>query len=603
MVALDTAQRRRRCYPRTGEPCRDVRIVGKFRWEMIHMKVIRLKHVIVLGIGSLVWACGGDNIGPEGPLTVTSVTPSTGTVGTELRITGTGFVAGAQVLLDGLSATGVDVTSSTEVFASVPSGVVANQVYDVTVRNAGGGEVTFAAAFTAVAPTLQFVNSATKPSGNTGSTVIIEGEAFGDAQGPGQVLFSDGAGGTLPATIVAADDWTDTFIVTTVPSSAADGPVVVQTGTGNSNSLPFTIMQNATFSPSTIAWAETQALPAALSGHDALFVPIDNAGGQTVQYVYVSGGASNNDDPRSNIDFSVIQNDGSLSGWTAGTALPVAQAFHAMVAATQFNSKVKASGHLYIIGGIEAAGGQPVTTVSTAQFNSDGTMGAMGSAQALPVPLHSLGAVIFRSAIYVVGGATTDNVPVATVYRSRIDTLGNLGAWEQMTPLPEIRAYHSAQQFGGFLYAVGGDSGTVAPNDAGFQQNTTKIGEVLFAKIDLRTGDLATSWTANASEMQKARSKHSALAAGGNMFVTAGLYAAAGTGSSENIFAQINSDGTLSSFNGATGSNTLESLGGVNLFNHAAIGYVDASGVAHVMILGGDDVSNQGTRRANVYFY
>ncbi len=47
----------------------------------------------------------------------------------------------------------------------------------------------------------------------------------------------------------------------------------------------------------------------------------------------------------------------------------------------------------------------------------------------------------------------------------------------------------------------------------------------------------------------------------------------------------------------------MESLGGVNLFNHAAIGYVDASGVAHVMILGGDDVSNQGTRRANVYFY
>ncbi len=47
----------------------------------------------------------------------------------------------------------------------------------------------------------------------------------------------------------------------------------------------------------------------------------------------------------------------------------------------------------------------------------------------------------------------------------------------------------------------------------------------------------------------------------------------------------------------------MESLGGVNLFDHAAIGYVDASGVAHVMIMGGDDVSNQGTRRANVYFY
>jgi hypothetical protein len=94
-----------------------------------------------------------------------------------------------------------------------------------------------------------------------------------------------------------------------------------------------------------------------------------------------------------------------------------------------------------------------------------------------------------------------------------------------------------------------------------------------------------------------------ALAAGGSLFVSSGLYAAAGTGSSENSYAGINADGTLQSFGGATGSNTLQAVGGVNLFNTRGIAYVDGSGVAHVMVLGGDDVENPGQKSTKVIFY
>ncbi len=69
------------------------------------------------------------------------------------------------------------------------------------------------------------------------------------------------------------------------------------------------------------------------------------------------------------------------------------------------------------------------------------------------------------------------------------------------------------------------------------------------------------------------------------------------------MFATINSDGTLGSFGGATGSNTLLSVGGVNLYNTRGIAYVDGSGVAHVMILAGDDVNNPGTKSNKVIFY
>jgi hypothetical protein len=59
----------------------------------------------------------------------------------------------------------------------------------------------------------------------------------------------------------------------------------------------------------------------------------------------------------------------------------------------------------------------------------------------------------------------------------------------------------------------------------------------------------------------------------------------------------------VSSFSGATGSHTIASAGGANLFNHAALSYVDANGVAHVLVLGGDDVNAPGKKRAEVWFY
>ncbi len=67
---------------------------------------------------------------------------------------------------------------------------------------------------------------------------------------------------------------------------------------------------------------------------------------------------------------------------------------------------------------------------------------------------------------------------------------------------------------------------------------------------------------------------------------------------------QLNSDGTVASFNGATGSNTISSLtGGINIFNHASVGYTDGSGAFHVLVIGGDDVNAPGTKHTGVFFY
>jgi hypothetical protein len=204
--------------------------------------------------------------------------------------------------------------------------------------------------------------------------------------------------------------------------------------------------------------------------------------------------------------------------------------------------------------------------------------------------------------LYIWGGATTGNVPVATVYRTTIDASGNLGTWQSLTPLPFKRAYFGAGAFGQYLYAFGGDSGTVTPNDSSL--SASAIDDVIYAQLDLHTRAItAAGWVANLTKLKKAVSKHRTVVAAGNVLVTAGLYNGATSGSTEETFAQINADGSVGSFNGATGANTISAAGGGNVFNQAEIGYVDAGGTFHVLVAGGDDVNTPGTKHKGVFYY
>jgi hypothetical protein len=149
---------------------------------------------------------------------------------------------------------------------------------------------------------------------------------------------------------------------------------------------------------------------------------------------------------------------------------------------------------------------------------------------------------------------------------------------------------------------VGGETGVADP-DAGSQVAATQ--KLFYSRINLRTGEI-NDWTENPNSIGKERSKHTALVLGGSHVYFFRIILRVNPnvpGSSENSYANINSDGTVGSFNGATGSNTLFSATGSNLFNQSGISYVDADGVAHVMILGGAKVGSPGTRLTNVLYY
>jgi len=450
-------------------------------------------------------------------------------------------------------------------------------------------------------PGITSVNGATLPSGPAGSTVVIEGQNFGETQGTSSVRFSDGAGGTVTATIASATDWTSSFIVTTVPSGAATGNLVVETPGGTSAPVTFTITSGAVFSPSTISWTATTSLPAPLSGLAAAYAELPGAA--PLRVVYAVGGAGNNLAPVSTVSFSVVGNIGTLGPWVPATALLAPTAFAAVAAATPGNSRVSAAGFLYVLGGATDAAGSPTTSVYRGTLAADGSVGAWVTDTPLPVALHSLRAVVFHGDLYLVGGSGAGNVPVASVYRTRIASSGALGAWQQLAPLPFRRSYFGLGQFGGYLYAFGGDSGTVAPNGAS-DASPTALDDVAYAKLDLRTGNLtAAGWSSNGAKLKKPVSKETDVIAGGNALITGGLYNGSKNGATEESYGQLNPDGSVGSFNGATGSNTIQALGGGNLFNHAAVGYVDGRGVFHVLVVGGDDVNTPGAKHSGVYFY
>jgi hypothetical protein len=242
-----------------------------------------------------------------------------------------------------------------------------------------------------------------------------------------------------------------------------------------------------------------------------------------------------------------------------------------------------------------------VATVFRGLLNSDGTITSW-SGGALPQALHSVSAAILRGNLYIIGGSASGNAPVANVYRARIDSLGVLGAWQAQPPLPFPRSYAAVGQAGGTLYVFGGDSAAVAPADGSDLSNGSKVTQIVYAGVDLATGDLA-GWTVNGGSLGKATAKHTAVLLGGRVLLTGGLYAGADAAASEESYATINADGSVGAFADAGGAHTIVSAGGRSLFNHAAVAWAGAGGTPHVLILGGDDVNAPGKKRAEVWRY
>ncbi len=556
---------------------------------------------LVLGLA----ACGDDPADLADPPELVSLTPAEGTAGTEVRIDGTGFEAGAAVRFDDLESPSVQLDGGA-LFAIAPAGLTAGTVYDVAVSNPGSGDAVLEAAFTAVPPVISRVNGVTKPTGLQGMTIIIEGASFGDdpAVADGHVYFETSGGTVLEAAIAdAVNDWTNEFIVTSVPQGVSDTSWLwVETATGSTDTVEFRLIQSGTFSPSLINWTKTTPLPQPLQGLGAAFVPVED-GATPANYVFAVAGADTQNVATDVIFRATVEQSGALgAAWAPLTTLPEARAYHATAAATAFTAVLDTTttaAYLYVIGGRDAAGAVS-STVFLGHVDLAGEVTGWSSTEPLPVALHSADAALFRGFVYVTGGADGDDVPVPTTYRAAINDDGTLGTWEELDALPNPTTYHSFVNFGPFLYVVGGDSAATPVVQTA--TSTTELPNVYLGRINLRNGDLTDAgWTATA-QMAKGRSKHSTIFAGGALLATSGVYAGQ-PGSSENTAGDLLSDGAVESWVGATGAETIDVELGYSLYNQAAVTFIDADGAGHVLVLGGAKREVEGEPSAEVVYY
>jgi RHS repeat-associated protein len=159
---------------------------------------------------------------------VASISPSTGVVGTQVTINGSGFqstVGSSSLRINGTSAT-VNSWSDTQIVATVSSGTTTGAV-KVTVNSIASNQNV---QFTIPNPV---INGVSPSSGPVGTQVQVNGVGFGATQGSSAITFNGQA-----ATV---SSWSDTQIVATVPATITGVLVVTEGGVSSNSNIYFTV--------------------------------------------------------------------------------------------------------------------------------------------------------------------------------------------------------------------------------------------------------------------------------------------------------------------------------------------------------------------------
>jgi hypothetical protein len=162
---------------------------------------------------------------------LTSINPTTGTPGTSVHLSGSGFIQGGVrgvVVFTGANASTIYSYTNTDIVCAVPAGATTGPVF-VEVVNQHSNSL----AFTVTAPATPHITSLTPNNGGIGISVTIAGTNFGASQGLSTVTFNGIA--------ASVQTWSAASIVVKVPVMATTGPVIVTVGGVASNSVTFTV--------------------------------------------------------------------------------------------------------------------------------------------------------------------------------------------------------------------------------------------------------------------------------------------------------------------------------------------------------------------------
>jgi len=286
-----------------GERVRDS-VAGKIRPRPLFLSYCSAVFVFA----ALVTGCGGGatTTTPPQPVqtpTITSFSPTSGTVGTSISVTGTNLNGATSVSIGGVAAGTFSVVSATSVTVTVPASAVTGKIAIATPR----GSATSAGNFivSAAAPTIATVSPT---SGKVGTSVALTGTNFAGAT---SVKFN---GTTATFSVTDAS-----HISTTVPNGATSGTISVTTPGGTATSPgSFTVTTSSSGLDLTIdglyITQSTQNYPA----HDVKLI----SGRSTWVRVFVLANQANTAAPQVKVNFVNGSTTNTLTIAAPGSSVP-----------------------------------------------------------------------------------------------------------------------------------------------------------------------------------------------------------------------------------------------------------------------------------------
>lgn len=207
---------------------------------------------------------------------------------------------------------------------------------------------------------------------------------------------------------------------------------------------------------------------------------------------------------------NIIDTDLTLSGWDEQVALPTPVGAYAGVV-------VGVGNRLYVLGGKDNTG----TNLDTVYYsnvidNNYGEITSWTAGTTLPKVLSGFGCVYKDEYLYIIGGQTT-GASSSAVYRASVSSTGVMGAWVEITSIPEKRGDITALVVGNYIYVFGGYDSTAA----------TDLDTIIYAPIGSGWVEGIGVWSVSAQTLPYAASYIQSTYLGGYIYLTLGYYSGA----------------------------------------------------------------------------
>ncbi len=197
-------------------------------------------------------------------------------------------------------------------------------------------------------------------------------------------------------------------------------------------------------------------------GGAATVLPGAGHGGSLLQVgthlYYIGGRAAGAKDEFANIADVATATIGPVEGPLAGFGLDTWSAAAALPEPRALSAAAYLAGTAYVIGGTSATESATTTVYAGKPDMVTGIITTWTLVDALQLPLPRSGAsvVTVSDGLILLGGADQNYTPQTSVWKSTLQSDGMLGAWEEMSPLPEPRANAAAVLVGDAIWLWGG---------------------------------------------------------------------------------------------------------------------------------------------------